>query len=47
VVNLLGIIAAILAGVVVAIIIGSIWAQGISSTTWEEIEYFKKTDETE
>lgn len=44
---MLGIIAAVLAGVVVIVAIGSIWAHGISSTTWEEIEYFKKTDETE
>ena len=44
---MLGIIAAILAGAVVIVAIGSIWAHDISSTTWEEIEYFKKTDETE
>lgn len=44
---MLGIIAAILAVVIVSMIVGTIWAHGITSTTREEIEYFKKTDETE
>lgn len=44
---MLAVIAVILAVVAVIVIICSIWARGISSTTWEEIEKAKKKDETE
>ena len=43
---MLGVMATILAALVIAIIAGAIWADGADSTTWEEIEYFKN-DETE
>lgn len=44
---MLCIIAASLADIIIIVVVGSIWAHGISSTTWEEIDYLKRTGETE
>lgn len=41
---MLGVIVGILGAVIVAIVAGSIWANGAKSTTWEEIEYFKNNE---